>query len=362
MPYRLIGLPMKILIVEVNWLGDVLFSTPAIKALRQQFPASHITCLIVPRVKEVLANNPYINELMINDCDGIHKGFSGKVRLIRELREKKFDRAVLFHRSFTHAALTFWAGIPKRAGYSTWKRSFLLTDRAPMPKKDSLHRVEHYLGIAAVLGANRKDALYEFFTLEDDERYIKKMLQDEGISSGVVTVCLNPGGNWFPKRWPKEYFSRLADRLIDECKAKVILSGAKADIQIVTEIANGMKNKPVIAAGKTTLQQSAALFKEADAVVSADSGPLHIAAGVGANVVALFGPTSALITGPRGKGKIRLIQKDSAALNAHRENHLLTQACRVPCYDEKCNDNRCMRVITVDEVFTSVRELLPVKK
>ncbi|HAH20070.1 MAG: lipopolysaccharide heptosyltransferase II [Omnitrophica WOR_2 bacterium GWF2_43_52] len=349
---------MRILIIEVNWLGDVLFSTPAIKALRERFPESHIACLIVPRVKEVLANNPYIDELMINDCDGVHKGWLGKLRLIRELREKKFDMAVLFHRSFTRAALTFWAGIPRRVGYSTWKRRFLLTDRAPMPKKDSLHRVEHYLGIAAALGCDIQDTLYEFFTAEDDERYIKKMLQDEGVVSGDVIVCLNPGGNWFPKRWPKEYFSRLADRLIDECKVKVILSGAYSDINLVREIAGGMKNKPIITAGKTTLQQSAALFKESDVVVSADSGPLHIAAGVGTNVVGLFGPTSALITGPRGKGKIKLIQKDVSALSTHRENPSWTQGCTAPCYDEKCNDNRCMQAITVDEVFAAVKELL----
>ena len=115
---------MKILIVEVNWLGDVLFSTAAIRSLRRRFPDSFISCLIVPRVREVLEDNPNINEIIINDEDVRHKGLVGSLRLAGQLREKGFDLAVLFHRSFSRTALACLSGIPRRIGYDTWKRHF----------------------------------------------------------------------------------------------------------------------------------------------------------------------------------------------------------------------------------------------
>ena len=336
---------MKILIVEVNWLGDVLFSTPAIKALRKKFPDSHIACLIVPRVKEVLALNPHINELIINDENGLHKGFLGKLKLAQELKQKKFDVVVLFHRSFTRAFLAYWAGIPQRVGYYTWKRSSLLTQPLPMPKKDSLHRVDYYLTIVKPLGADTSDRFYEFFTAEEDKKFIDNFFKDKGISAGDFVVCLNPGGNWFSKRWPKEHFAQLADRLITEYKVKAIFSGAKDDLPLIQEIAGLMKNKPIVAAGETTLKQSACLFKKANLVISADSGPLHIAAAEGANVIALFGPTSSRITGPMGRGRIKVIQAQGSD-------------CTIPCYDTQCNNNRCMQAITVSEVVVAVQDFL----
>lgn len=331
---------MRILIVEVNWLGDVLFSTPAIRALRKKFPESFISCLIVPRVKEILEGNPNINELIINEEGAGHRGFSGKIRLANELRKKKFDTAIFFHRSFSRAAVAYFAGISNRLGYSTWKRRFLLTNPLPMPQKDSLHRVDYYLNIVGALGCDTADRFYELFISEDDDAFIEDFLMRENVSKKDFVVCLNPGGNWLPKRWPKESFAQLAQRLISDYKAKVIFSGAREDVPLIREIAGLMKYRPIIAAGITNLKQSASIFKKADLVVSADSGPLHIAAAVGANIIALFGPTAHLTTGPIGKGKIKIIQK--------------TIDCRLPCYDKNCDDNLCMREITVDEVLAEV--------
>ena len=338
---------MRILIVEVNWLGDVLVSTPAIKALRGKFPDSFIACLIVPRVKEVLKGNPNIDRLIVYDEAGLHKGLFGKIGLVRELRENNFDLAVLFHRSFTRAMIVYAAGIPERLGYSTLKRKYLLTKPLPMPDKDSSHRVDYYLDLVKPLGCGTQDRFYEFFTSADDEEYIESFLEREGIVPGDFVVCLNAGGNWFPKRWPKENFALLADRLINEYKAKVIFSGSEQDVELVEEILRQMTYKPVIAAGYTSLKQSACLFRKADLLISSDSGPLHIAAGVGANIIGLFGPTSHLVTAPIGKGRISSIHKDIV--------------CTVPCYDKKCVENKCMWEISVEDVLAEVGNFLGYK-
>ncbi len=334
---------MKILIIEVNWLGDVLFSSAAIRSLRRRFPESFISCLIVPRVREVLEDNPNINEIIINDEDALHKGLAGSLRLAGQLRKKGFDLAVLFHRSFSRTALACLSGIPGRIGYSTWKRRFLLTQALPMPKKDSLHRVDHYLGIVRALGCDISERNYDFFIARQDEEFADEFFKKEGLKENDFVVCLNPGGNWPPKRWPKENFALLADRLIQECGMKVIFSGSPGDVGLADEINAKMKERPVIAAGRATLKQSAAIFKKANLVISADSGPLHIAAAVGANVIALFGPTDAAITGPIGKGRITIVQKQVD--------------CQIPCYELNCNDNRCMREIKVEDVLAEVKKL-----
>lgn len=335
---------MKILIVEVNWLGDVLFSTPAIKALRKKFPDSFIACLIAPRAVEILEGNPYINELIVNDEKGLHSGFWGKLRLAKELRKKKFDLAILFHRSSTRALIAYLAGIPRRVGYATWKRRFLLTEVLSMPEKDSTHRVDYYLDIVKTLGCDSQDRLYEFFTTEEDVRFAQDFLSAEGIARSDFIVCLNPGGNWSPKRWPKENFAGLADKLISGYPVKVVFCGSQNDRELIAEIVSKMSQQPIIAAGRTNLKQLAGIFKRADLVISGDSGPLHIAASLGRDIIGLFGPTSIRVTGPLGRGKIKIMQKDSD--------------CTIPCYDKDCNNNFCMQKITPEDVLEIIRDTI----
>lgn len=350
---------MKILIVEVNWLGDVLFSTPAIKALRRKFPDSFIACLAVPRVREVLENNPCVNEIIINDEEGIHGGFRGRIRLAAALRKKNFDLAFLFHRSFSRALTVYLSGIPRRIGYHTPKRALLLTDALPMPQKDSLHRVDYYLGIVKRLECDIRDRNYEFFTSRKDDIFIEHFLQEEGLDKEDFLVCLNAGGNWGPKRWPEENFATLADRLISEYNVKVVFSGSKEDVALAESIAGAMAHRPIIAAGRTSLSQLAALFKKVHLVISADSGPLHIAASVGADIIALFGPTSASVTGPIGRGEIKVLQKDIGGSTPFTTNPERSRriGCEVPCYDKNCDDNKCMREISVEDVMLEVKQM-----
>ena len=331
----------KILVVNVNWLGDVLLSTAAIRAIKKANPDSHLACMVVERCVEILEDNPYLDEIIVFDEKKAQKGFIAKIRFIKELKKKEFDIVFLFHRSFTRTLIALLAGIPERIGYYTPKRSFLLTKKIKPINKD-VHRLDHYLGIVQACGINSDGRNYELFVSEDDRKYAAELLKKEGVQDKDFVVVINPGGNWQPKRWPKDVFAKLSDRLANELKAKIIISGAAKDIILANQIAGQMTAKPIILAGKTTLKQLGALMQQVKLVVSADSGPMHIAAGVGANLVALFGPTSPLITGPIGKGKIKVIHKDIG--------------CNIPCYKLNCRDSRCMREISVEEVFEKVKE------
>ena len=334
----------RILIVNVNWLGDVLFTTPFIRAIRERFPASYIACLVVPRCRELLEDNPNINDVIVYDEDGLHKSIFGKFNLIKTLRQKGFDGSFLLHRSFTRALLVFLSGIKNRIGYNTKKRGLLLTKALDEPL-GSIHKVEYFLNLAEACGANIVQREYDFFVRDQERREVEDFFKKRGITSDDTLIVLNPGGNWPPKRWPKESFAEVADRLSSELNAKVVITGAPSDMDLAHEIMALTKTRLVSATGKTTLKSLGAVMERADLVISSDSGPMHLALGVKSKVIALFGPTSDAITGPYGR------QKDFFVIKKDVD-------CAVPCYDFTCNDHRCMKAITVDEVVEKAKEML----
>lgn len=339
----MINRAVRILVINVNWVGDVLFSTPFIRAIRQAYPGSYIACLVHPRCVEMLEGNPRINEIIVYDEEGLHRSLFGKLRLIMLLKKKRFDTAFLLHRSFTKALLAALAGISSRIGYPTKKRSWLLT-KAVEEYSDEPHKVEYFLNIARACGIKRGGTSYEFFVNDADRKFARDLLAENGIKDADTLAVICPGGNWDPKRWPKENFAGLADILIEQFSAKVVISGAKKDARLADEIKRLMKHVPAITCGRTTLRQLGALLERADLVIANDTGPMHIAVAMKTKVIALFGPTSPEITGPYGEGEYRVISK--------------WKECDIPCYDLTCRDNRCMAAISVEEVVAVVEELL----
>ena len=333
----------KILIVNVNWVGDVLFSTPFIKAVREAYPDGYIACLLHPRCLEMLEGNPRLNEIILYDEERKHRGLLGKLKLINILRKKKFDKAFILHRSFTKAFVAYLSGIKERIGYPTKNRARLLTKIAEEPIEE-MHKVEYFLNLASSDGIVPADRSYEFFIKDTDRAYIKNFLAEFGVNEKDLLVVLCPGGNWDPKRWPKENFAGLADMLTEKIGAKIVISGARKDMKLAEEIKGMMKNKPIISCDRTTLKQLGALLARANLVIANDTGPMHIAVSMKANVIALFGPTSAHITGPYGKGNYKIISR--------------YDACEIPCYDVTCKDNKCMTAITIEDVFKAEKATL----
>lgn len=337
------GRPGRIVIVEVNWIGDILFSTPFIRAVREAHPDAHIACLIHPRCREMLASNPRVDELIIYDEEGAHRGIGGKAKLVRELRKRRFDTAFILHRSFTKALLIYLAGIPERIGYATKRRGPVLTKAVEAPA-DGLHKVEYFLRVAETAGIPVRSRSYEFFVMDADRKRVEGLLAAGGVAGGERIVVINPGGNWDKKRWPEENFARLADRLVERFGVKIVITGAEKDAALAGDIGARMSAGAFIVAGRTTLRELGALMEKASLVVANDTGPMHMAVAMGAKVVALFGPTSPAITGPYGGGSYQVLRKKIS--------------CDVPCYDLACSDHSCMEAITVDDVMEAAGKAL----
>lgn len=329
----------KILIINVNWLGDVIFSTPFIRAVREAYTDSYIAVMAPPRCREILETNSRINELILFDEDGREKGLIGKIRFAGRLKKEKFDTAFILHRSFTRALLTRLAGIKERIGYDTKGRGILLTKKLKYPDKEP-HRVEHFLKLAEAVGADISKKNYEFFITDADRKNADLLLESLGVRRDDRFAVINPGGNWNPKRWPVENFSLLGDMLAGKYGVRIVISGGEKDGKLADEISGRMKHKAISVCGKTKIRELAAIFEKAKLVVSGDSGPMHIAAGVGANTAAIFGPTNPKITGPSGGRNCIIIRKDIG--------------CPVPCYDAACRDNRCMKAVSAEDVMKAI--------
>ena len=334
----------RILVFNVNWLGDVLFSTAAIRNIRRNYPDSFLACVIPSRCYPVLKGNPHLDEIIVFDEKDRHKGFFAKLSFIELLKAKRFDTVFLLHRSFSRALICFLAGIPERVGYYTKKRGFILTKKIMAPGPDTLHRIDYYLNIIEKAGLKVEDRFTEFFISEEDLKFVDDFLNKNSLAKNGFLVAINPGGNWLPKRWPSDYWARLADRLISEFGAKVIITGSQKDIEEALKIKARMKGKPILACGIFNLKQLGALAKKVDLFITADTGPLHIANAVGAKkIIALFGPTSPSITGPYPEKNVIILHEDAG--------------CKVPCYAVNCQDNRCMKAITPEDVIEQVKLL-----
>ncbi len=335
----------RILIFNVNWLGDVLFSTAFIRNLRRNYPGSHIACVIPLRCAAVLKSNPHLNEVLYFDERTTHQGMLEKLAFAQALKRKKFDTVFLLHRSMSRALMCRIAGISERIGYYTRKRAFLLTSRIIPPDIRKVHRIDYYLGLLSRSGLAVEDRHPEFFLGPDDEAAADAFLKDAGVSGRESLVGLNPGGNWLPKRWPKEHWKELARELSRLPGVRLVITGSAQDAPLAEEIAEGVSGKPLISCAALDIAGFAALTRRMALFISADSGPLHIATASGSpRIIGLFGPTDVSITGPVPEHRVKVLQH--------------TGECAIPCYSSECTDYRCMRAISVKEVLDEARAQL----
>ena len=334
----------RILIVAVNWMGDLIFMTPAIRAIRRAYPDSFIACLAPLRGLDLLKGHPHLDEVIpLKECRGLG-GFFQWGPIFRRLRAGRFDTAFLFHRSFTRTFVVWLAGIRERIGYRTWKRGWLLTTAVDPPRKDSVHKAVWFLKMLEETGLRTDGLHYDVGLLSEDHQVARTILSEWRVGFQDRLVALHPGANWRLKRWPAAYFARLGDDLAEHYRAKVVFIGDRGDLPLVEKIIGQMRTRPLIATGKTTFRQLGALLAQSRLLISNDSGPLHLGLAVGTPVIALFGPTDPKLTGPL---------EDSKAVTLFG-----SIGCPVPCYQLQCPVNLCMNQISVEQVLMAAGRFL----
>lgn len=343
----------KILIRGVNWIGDAVLTTPAIKAVREAFPNAHISLLVKPRVAEIFRGNPDINEIIL--YEDRFNSITGKFKLAQMLRTRGFNTAILLQNAFDAALITSLSRIPERIGYRRDWRRILLTKAVPV-KKDVLkqHHVYYYLNLLKESLNIESRNIEPFIYLNTGEIHESKILLNQPLNptSETLLIGINPGATYgSAKRWMPERFAELIHRIVTELNARVVLFGTKSEVEIAKEIiphvlfpASHLLNM----IGKTSLRQLAALISECDVLITNDSGPMHIASALLVPIIAIFGSTDKAITGPFGEGH-KIISKDISCS---------------PCLQRECPEGnlKCMTDISTKDVFNTVKEILPKEK
>jgi len=340
--------PQKIIVRMPNWIGDLVMATPVLTDLRKAFPEAHITAMCRTPLCDLLREDPDINELF---CFSKTSGFgrhSEKRDIIEKLRRGQYDLGILLTHWFS-SAWWFWQGkVKRRLGYNCNGRHFLLTDRAPLPENiHTQHLVITYKMLLQPLGISVSETRPRLYLTEKEIDEARTLLKQLGVSKNDLIVGINPGATYgSAKCWLPERFREVTERLLQDDSVRIIYFGDQATIPLVKEICRELPSRVVNLAGLTSLRELACLIKLCDVLLTNDSGPMHMAAALGTSIVALFGSTNEIATGPYQTGKI---------INKHVE-------CS-PCYQRVCPiDFRCMKRIESDEVVDEITAVLQAKK
>ncbi len=339
----------RILITRTDRIGDVVLSTPAISATRAAFPDSYIAVMVAPHAEEIVRLNPYLNEVIIFDKDIKHRGIFSTLKFIKDLRRKRFEIALILHSTKRVNLICFLAGIPERVGYARGKLDFCLTKALEYTKKfGEKHEIEYTLDILRETGIEVNKNFEIFVPIEKEaQEKIDRVLELNGVLSEDTLIGVHPGASCVSKRWPIENFARLADRLIEVLRAKIVVICGPKQVEFGEGMIALMHNKSISMCGKTTISELAALIKRCSIFISNDSGPVHIACGVGTQVISIFGRNEKGLSPTRW----RPIGKDDVFL--HKD-----VGC-TECLAHNCKkDFLCLKAISVDEVFEQAKKIL----
>ena len=333
----------KLLIIKLSSLGDIILSTPGIRAIKEKFPHHKISFLVGEESKDVLLKSPYIDELLVVDLKGKDKGIRGLLRIARILRKKNFDLVIDLQNNRLSHLLSFLSFSLNRYGYDNKKLSFLLNYRIK-DDKPKVGPVDHQFRMLKLLGIDLLDNRLELWPTEDDNEYIEHLLNKEWLSDDQKIIGINMGASkkWVTKCWPRQHMVKFCDEL-GLRNIRVVVTGTDADSSDANVLINSVKSAKVInACGKTTVNQLASLIKRCAVYISADSSPLHIAAAMKTPIIAFFGPTDPARHMPPAKDYL-IIRKELPCS---------------PCYKSKCKHKKCMNMITAEEVLTGVDKFL----
>lgn len=324
-------------------------STPALEALRKEFPQAHIALLARPWVAGLYSREPFCDELIPYEAPRGWKGLGEKWKLASTLRRREFDCAILLQNAFEAAALVRLAGIPKRIGYARDARGWLLTDPIPVPRSAETprHQRFYYLELlkrAKLINGYSDASPIRLTGAGAAAQQGRNRFRSASISGAVIGV--SPGAAYGgAKRWLPDRFAEAAIEIAGERNAAVALFGSKAEVSlcgVVHERVEAAGHRCVNFAGATSLAEFVELAAACELFLTNDSGAMHVASALGVPTIAVFGPTDEEATGPTGEHS--LVVREPVECS--------------PCLLRECPiDHRCMTRVSAHRVAQLAREI-----
>lgn len=340
---------IKNIVVKMpNWLGDCVMATPILHDLKKHFKEAKISVFCLPSIGKLLQDDPHIHSIITYErlSGWIHSAEHPEV--ISKLKMGDFDLGILLTNSFSSAWWFFRGKVRRRIGFATHFRSLLLTDKVSLPKNlEDEHLVTTYKRLLQPLGIPISPTKPTLYLNEEDKRFANDFFALHKIQKTDIVIGINPGAAYgSAKCYPKERFQEVTKKLIQNPRICVLYFGDNQGVDLVNSICYQMPSSVINLAGKTDLRQLMSLIQRCSLFLTNDSGPMHIAASFGIPLVALFGSTNPIKTGPYGGGSV--INKKVPCS---------------PCYKRTCPlpDFPCMNEITSKEVYELINSIIKEK-
>ena len=331
----------NILLIRLSSLGDIVLASPAIRAVRRHYPKARITMLVAKQYADLLTENSHLDEVITFDRTAKNRDTGEMVRIVRLLRRRNFDLAIDFQRKFRTSLLTYLSSSKCRVGNHR-PNGLMCTVR--VPDRVNKHAIDRYFDLLYPLGIEPTDRTLELFLSDSDRERARDILAKEGVHPNRLKVGLFPGAGWKLREWMPNRFAAIGDRIIKDFDAQVLIFGGPNEGELVNHIAHLMTAQATTFAANIPIRHFAALVEACNLFITNDTGPMHIAAAMRTPTVALFGPGNHIRFQPL------------EPIHSTLRHHVPCNPCKQ--FTDKCKDNICMKLITVDEVWETVQEKL----
>jgi lipopolysaccharide heptosyltransferase II len=353
----------RFLLINPFGIGDVLFTTPVMRALKENYPDSSLGYWCNERVAPLLEGNPRISKIF-----GVSRGdlkntarqskvrtVSRLLRLVGDIRRERFDVAFDFSLDHRYGLLCKMLGIPQRIGFDYKGRGRFLTHKIPLRGYSGKHVIEYYLDLLRIIHITPSRPDMELFVQAQARLRSHDMLGAAILPRRrpLVGIAAGAGASWgrdaHIKHWPVYNYGRLADTLAEELGAQIVLLGDAGERDLARQITAVMKQRPIDLVGTTGLADCIAVMSLLDVLITNDGGPLHMAVALGVKTVSFFGPVDERVYGPFPR--------------SDRHTVLTTQTDCRPCYQDfrlrPCHRQReCICSISVETVYQALAPLL----
>ena len=355
----------NIIIINPFGIGDVIFSTPLVEALKKEYPDSSISYICNKRSREAISSNPSLNKIFIYEKDDYRDLWKDSKlsavrafwRFVKDIKKERFDIAIDLSLNYQAGLLFKLLGVRTRVGLNYRNRGKFLTNKMAIDGFNDKHVIEHYLDVLTLLGIDlsKADRSPRVYVTDDDKRWAGQFLELHGYLGKERLIGIMPGcgASWGAdakcRRWDPEGFVKVCDELVRVYNAKIIIFGDSKEAHLCAEIQSKLKDGAIMACGKTSIREFLGLLSECDVAITNDGGPLHMAVGVSTKTVSIFGPVDERIYGPYPPAP----------------GHIAVSApgisCR-PCYKRfkytLCNDRKCLSSISPEMILKAVGKLL----
>ncbi len=337
--------------MKLSAIGDVVHTLPLLEVLKSNYPHARIDWVVEEDASAIIKDHPLLDRILISDRKSWQKrmlqGRIGSVAyeakgFLKELRKVSYDLVLDIQGLFKSGLIAALARGERKLGFSDARElSWLFFSEPSVKVSPEDHALDRYLSMARFLGLDVGKWEGKIPLNEASRERVLSLMEENALRNRPI-IALNPVAKWPTKLWSVEGFSKVADRLRDDLNCDVVFTGSLNDLPVISDISVLMKRPPVILAGKTGLKELAFFLSKCAAMVTTDTGPMHIAAAMGCPVVALFGPTSPRRTGPYG-GRHTVISSGVSCS---------------PCFQKRCYHRSCMKEIRSDDVVEAVGRIL----